>query len=112
MRKVRPEFDLAALAPDGLGVEVRQDQSRIAPVGKAHVLGRQDRQGEVTIPADELVGLRVAVREGGLDQRASQESDLAGGVGVLVVEIEGLPDKADGSARAACRSAATILDAC
>ena len=39
----------------------------------------------------------VAVRKRRLDQRPGQETDLAGGVGVLLVEVERLPNQAPGS---------------
>ena len=46
------------------------------------------------VAPDELIGLGVAVGEGRLDQCPGQETDLAGGVGVFLVEVERLPDQA------------------
>ncbi len=51
----------------------------------------------MSVAPDELVGLRVAVRKGRLHQGPGQETDLAGGVGVLLVEVERLPDQAAGA---------------
>jgi len=45
------------------------------------------------VPADELVFLRIAVREGRLDQCARRESDLAGGTCIFLVETERLPNQ-------------------
>ena len=60
------------------------------------------------VPPDELISLGVAVGEGRLNQRPGQETDLAGGVGVLLVEIEGLPNQAAGASRRAGR----LLNSC
>jgi hypothetical protein len=40
----------------------------------------------VAVVPNELVGLRVAMGKGGLDERSCEESDLTGGVGVFLVE--------------------------
>jgi hypothetical protein len=85
------ELDVRALAVHRLGREVGEHQARIPAVGQPDVLRGKDGQGEVSVPPDELVGLRVAVREGRLHERPSQEADLAGGVSVLLVEV---PDQA------------------
>jgi hypothetical protein len=71
------ELDVPGLPPHGLGIEVGQDQTGIPPVRQTHILGSQDREREVAVPADELVFLRIAVRERRLDQRPREESDLA-----------------------------------
>ncbi len=87
------ELDVAGLAAHGLGVEVGQDKAGIPAVRQANVLRREDRKGEVAVPADKLVLLWIAVRQSGLDQRSGQEADLAGREGVLLVEEECLPDQ-------------------
>jgi hypothetical protein len=70
--KCGPSSISRLLRADGLGVQVRQDQPRIAPVRKAHVLRGQDGQGEVAVAPDELVGLGVAVRGGRLAGRTAR----------------------------------------
>ena len=98
--EVAAELDVGTLAPHRLRREVGEDQARVPAVWQADVRWRQDREGEVPVPSDELVGLRVAVRERRLDQCPGEEADLAGGVGVLLVEVERLPDQASRSAGA------------
>lgn len=51
----------------------------------------------MSVPPDKLVLLRIAVRQGGLDQRSSQEAHLARRERVLLVEEERLPDQAPGA---------------
>ena len=97
--EVAPELDVRALAPHCLRRPVSQDQTRVPAKREPHVLRRQDREGEVPVPPDGLVGLGVAVRKARLDQRPGQEADLAGGVGVLLVEVKRLPDRAARAAR-------------
>src|SRR5690606_31628659 len=67
--EVAAELEVWALAAHRLGREVGEDQTRVAAVGQADVLRRQDREGEVAVAPDELVGLRIAVRKGRLDER-------------------------------------------
>ncbi len=101
--EVAAELDVGALAPHRLRRQVGQDQARVTTKREPHVRRREDREREVPVPPDELIGLRVAVRKGRLDQRPGQEADLSGRVGVLLVEIEGLPDQAAGASRRAGR---------
>ena len=108
MGEVAAELDVGALAPHRLRRQVGQDQTRVAAKREPDVRRRQDRKREVPVPPNELVGFRVAVRKGRLDQRPGQEADLAGGVGVLLVEVERLPDQAAGAARRAGR----LLNSC
>ena len=95
--EVAAEFDVGALSPHRFRRQVGQDQTRVPAEREPDVRRRQDREREVAVPPDELVGLGVAVRKRRLDQRPGQETDLAGGVGVLLVEIERLPNQAPGS---------------
>ena len=97
VREVAAELDVGALAAHRLGREVGEDQARIPAVRQPDVLRGKNGQREVSVPPDELVGLGVAVRKGCLHQRSGQEPDLAGGVGVLLVEVERLPDQAAGA---------------
>jgi hypothetical protein len=90
------ELGFAALAPGGHGVQVRQHQPGAAAVREADIHESQDRQGEVVVSADELVGLGGAVGDR-LLQRRGLKTDLAGGVGVLLVEEERLADQAPGT---------------
>ena len=95
--EVAAEFDVGALAPHRFRRQVGQDQTRVPAEREPDVRRRQDREREVAVTPDELVGLGVAVRERRLDQRPGQETDLAGGVGVLLVEVERLSNQAAGA---------------
>ncbi|HVF60529.1 MAG TPA: hypothetical protein VNJ70_12055 [Thermoanaerobaculia bacterium] len=93
------ELDAAALAADRFGAEVGEDEAWVPAVGKADVPRRQHGQGQVAVAADELVRLRVAVRQGRLHKGTCEEAHLAGRVGVLLVEEQGLSDEAGATAR-------------
>ena len=97
--EVAAELDVGALAAHRLRRQVGQDQARVSAEREPDVRRREDREREVAVTPDELAGLGVAVRKRRLDQRPGQETDLAGGVGVLLVEVERLPDQAAGAPR-------------
>jgi hypothetical protein len=94
VREVVVQLDVPRLPLDRLGVEVGEDEPRIAAVREADALRREDREAVVSVVPDELVRLRVAVRHRRLDERPRQETDLAGGVGVRVIVGERLRDQA------------------
>jgi hypothetical protein len=97
--EVTVELDAAALAAHRFGTEVGEDEAGVAAVGKADVPRRQDGESQVPVATDELVRLRVAVRQSRLHQGTGEEADLASRVGVLLVEEQGLADEAGATPR-------------
>jgi len=90
VREVMVEVYVPGLPLDRLGVQAGQNEAWVAAVGQADALRRQDREAVVTVVPNELVGLRVAVRQRRSDEGSRQETDLASSVGVRVVEGERL----------------------
>ncbi len=97
--EVSAEPDVGALAPHRLRRQVGQNQTRVPAAREPDTLRSQDREREVPVAPDELVGLGVAAGERRLDQRPGQVADLSGRVGVLLVELERLPDQASRAPR-------------